>query len=211
MDIASDHQVVEETTGRRKLINAALRLAAENRGMQALGIREIAREAELNHNTFYRHFADMEALALAVADELGVELRSKLHKLRSTITNLADMPRLTVRYTFEFIEQHPEAFTVAVRERYGPYPLVRNSLQTLLHNLASDMADDAKQFGRVAGVDDQTIFDIANTVIRHIFFVSMDYIAEPENQAQIEQWSAKLIQLLYMGAVISAKSEVNNS
>jgi AcrR family transcriptional regulator len=203
MDLVSANMPVVEATGRRRLIDAALRLAAENRGMQALGIREIAREAGLNHNTFYRHFVDMEGLALAVADELGVELRSKLHELRKSITHLTDMPRLTVRYTFDFIEQHPEAFTVAVRERYGPYPLVRNSLQKLLHDLALDMAEDNQQFAELFTIDSQTTFNIANTVIQHIFFVSMDYLAEPQRRLEIEQWSIHLIQLLYMGAVMS--------
>lgn len=205
MDLILANTPVVEATGRRRLIEAALRLAAENRGIQALGIREIAREAGLNHNTFYRHFTDMESLALTVADELGVELRSKLHELRRSITNLIDMPRLTVRYTFEFIEQHPEAFTVAVRERYGPYPSVRHSLQKLLHDLALDMVEDNKQFAELFSIDSQTIFNIAYTVIQHIFFVSMDYLAEPERRVEIEQWSAQLIQLLYMGAVMSGE------
>ena len=48
--------------GRERLIQAALRLASRTRSLTHLGIRELAREADLNPNTFYRHFGTIEDL-----------------------------------------------------------------------------------------------------------------------------------------------------
>ena len=42
--------------GKLKLIQAALRLITQSRSLTSLGLRELAREAGLNPNTFYRHF-----------------------------------------------------------------------------------------------------------------------------------------------------------
>lgn len=68
--------------GKRKLIDAALRLAAARRSFAGLGLRELAREAGLNPNTFYRHFRDMEDLALTAVAEVGNELRPMLRAVR---------------------------------------------------------------------------------------------------------------------------------
>ena len=50
--------------GKRALLDAAERLASSSRCLTSLGLRELAREAGLNPNTFYRHFRDMEDLGL---------------------------------------------------------------------------------------------------------------------------------------------------
>lgn len=68
--------------GKRRLIDAALRLAAARRSFAALGLRELAREAGLNPNTFYRHFRDMEDLAITALAEVSDELRPMLRAVR---------------------------------------------------------------------------------------------------------------------------------
>ena len=54
--------------GKTLLMEAALALVVRTRSLQALGIREIGREAGLNPNTFYRHFKNMEIRPLQVFD-----------------------------------------------------------------------------------------------------------------------------------------------
>ena len=81
--LPSDAAPLDEAAGRRSLIRAAITLAAQKRSFQALGLREVAREAGVNPNTFYRHFADMEELAMAVATELGGQLSQTLKAIRA--------------------------------------------------------------------------------------------------------------------------------
>ena len=70
--------VERSTSGRQKLMEAALELAATTRSLASLGLREVARHAGLNPNTFYRHFKDFDDLGVAMLDELGTELRAGL-------------------------------------------------------------------------------------------------------------------------------------
>ena len=58
---------LELAPGKRKLIEAALRLTAGGRSFASLGLRELAREAELNPNTFYRHFDTLDRLVDPIA------------------------------------------------------------------------------------------------------------------------------------------------
>ena len=71
-----------EPPGKRALLDAAERLAASSRCVTSLGLRELAREAGLNPNTFYRHFRDMEDLGLQLLRQSKSELRSALRALR---------------------------------------------------------------------------------------------------------------------------------
>ncbi|MEB3733926.1 TetR family transcriptional regulator [Halopseudomonas pachastrellae] len=63
-------------------MDAAERLAGSSRCLTSLGLRELAREAGLNPNTFYRHFRDMEDLGLQLLRQSKDELRAALRALR---------------------------------------------------------------------------------------------------------------------------------
>ena len=54
---------------REELQRAALRLGAAH-GFASLGLREVAREAQIAPTSFYRHFEDMEALGLSVIRDM---------------------------------------------------------------------------------------------------------------------------------------------
>ena len=59
----------EKERVRAELLRAALRLGAVH-GFASLGLREVAREAGIAPTSFYRHFADMQELGLALSNEL---------------------------------------------------------------------------------------------------------------------------------------------
>ena len=54
---------------RSSLLQAALSLMGEGRSFTSLGIREIAREAGMVPNAFYRHFRNTDELGLALVEE----------------------------------------------------------------------------------------------------------------------------------------------
>src|SRR5471030_2495296 len=72
----------ELPAGKRKLIEAALRLTAEGRSFASLGLRELAREAGLNPNTFYRHFDALDELAREAVEWVSRRLRPMLRRER---------------------------------------------------------------------------------------------------------------------------------
>ena len=124
-----------EAPGKRLLMEAALRLTSTSRSLSSLGLRELAREAGLNPNTFYRHFRDVDDLGLAVIRDISTQLRQPLRALRREAAARADqrqklrLPKLfgidlgrgrrvtheTVQLFFDFVDQHPAAFLIGVR------------------------------------------------------------------------------------------------
>src|SRR6185312_12685944 len=75
--------------GRQRLIEAALRLAARKSSVSLLGLRELSREAGLNPNTFYRHFADMDELGTAIVEQLAEEMRQRRYAVRAEAPDFA--------------------------------------------------------------------------------------------------------------------------
>ena len=50
---------------------AALELAASTRSLATLGLREVARHAGLNPNTFYRHFKQLAVIGYYASEQIG--------------------------------------------------------------------------------------------------------------------------------------------
>lgn len=58
----------------RRALRRALIQLTEERGLDTLGVGDICERADINRGTFYNHFADKEALVVALEDEVLTEL-----------------------------------------------------------------------------------------------------------------------------------------
>ncbi|HYR24606.1 MAG TPA: HTH-type transcriptional repressor FabR [Aquabacterium sp.] len=87
---------------RDDIIAAALKLVGPHRSVSTLSLREVAREAGIAPNSFYRQFRDMDELAVALIDRAGQSLRSIIGEARQR----ARLDRSVVRSSVEaFMEQ----------------------------------------------------------------------------------------------------------
>ncbi len=71
---------------RDDIIAAALKLLGPNRGISTLSLREVAREAGIAPNSIYRHFRDLDELAVALIDLAGDSLRQIIVEARQRAT-----------------------------------------------------------------------------------------------------------------------------
>lgn len=196
----------EASGGRRRLMEAALRLSAQKRSVHAVGVRELGREAGLNPNTFYRHFKDMDDLGLAILDEMGTDLQKTLRSIRRSLRPDEDMAARTVSYVFEFAARNPDAFTVAVRELHGPSPTIRRALRGLLSRLAEDMVEDLKVLGLVPGKDEATLRRVALIIVQQCLFWSLESLEYPERREAMTQEASQFILFLFAGIQVVANS-----
>ena len=188
--------------GRRRLMDAALKLAAEKRSIHALGVRELGREAGLNPNTFYRHFHDFEALGLALIEEFSRDLRAQLRDIRRGADDFHAATAGTVKYVFDFALKNPEAIIVSVREIHGASAPMREALHRLIVNLAEDMVEDVGFRNFAPGLDPTTLMPVAENVVRQIFFLSLDYIERPKERRARLQHTIDFVEMLVAGAMV---------
>jgi AcrR family transcriptional regulator len=187
--------------GRERLIRAALRLGARKRSLNALGLRELGREAGLNPNTFYRHFKSLEDLSLAIIEQFGSELRPALSSIRRGAASPQQAALRSTEHVFDFAARNPEVFIVGVRELHGASPAVRQALREALEAFAGDMADDVRLRGLAPGLGPQRVSEISMAVVRQTFYLCLDYLEQPSRRDELVRQTVDFIEMLIAGAL----------
>lgn len=93
---------------RISILDAARSLFVE-RGIEAVSMREIARQINYSATTLYHHFADKEALLQAVCDEDFLALASGMREIMQIPDLIARIRALTNGYA-RFALQHPNHY-----------------------------------------------------------------------------------------------------
>ncbi|MEQ6886280.1 TetR family transcriptional regulator [Salicola sp. Rm-C-2C1-2] len=184
-----------------KLLQASLRLVTSSRSISSLGIRELAREAGLNPNTFYRHFSDLDDFGLFVLECIASEVKHQVRRLRTAAATSDQAAHESVYFVYEYFRTNPAVVMVAVRELHGPSLVLRQALARQLEEAASEMADDVTERALVPQVSRTTVLDIARTMVRFMLFRGMDYIEHPEQQKAIQQETERFLRRQFMGAM----------
>ncbi|BFN12585.1 MULTISPECIES: TetR family transcriptional regulator [Marinobacter] len=188
--------------GKLKLVQAALRLITQSRSLTSLSLRELAREAGLNPNTFYRHFRNLDEFGLQVLGYIAEDMKAGVRQLRQMADSSEQASHDTVTFVYHYFLANPAATTVAVRELHGPSPVLRRALEAQLDASAREMAEDILERGLVPGVDEVVVQEISNMTIRYILFRAMDYIEKPEQRERIQVETERFINRQFRGALI---------
>ena len=188
--------------GKLKLVQAALRLITQSRSLTSLGLRELAREAGLNPNTFYRHFRNLDEFGLQVLGYIAEDMKAGVRQLRQMADSSEQASHDTVTFVYHYFLANPAATTVAVRELHGPSPVLRRALEAQLDASAREMAEDILERGLVPGVDEVMVQEISNMTIRYILFRAMDYIEKPGQRERIQVETERFINRQFRGALI---------
>jgi len=120
---------------REELLRAALRLGAAH-GFASLGLREVAREADIAPTSFYRHFEDMEALGLSlVRDKVEPLLREWVEAFERS----EDEPVELIDTLFRSVDRDPELARFLVAERVGASAVLRTALRDASRTLGEPL------------------------------------------------------------------------
>lgn len=190
------------TGGKLKLVQAALRLITESRSLTSLGLRELAREAGLNPNTFYRHFRNLDEFGLFVLGYIAEDMKRGVRELRRMAETSDQAAHETVAFVYAYFLANPAATTVAVRELHGASPMLRRALEGQLAASAREMAEDIIERELVPGLDADTIHEISGMTIRYILYRAMDYIEKPGQRQRIQQETERFIDRQFRGALV---------
>ncbi|WP_148864685.1 TetR family transcriptional regulator [Marinobacter fonticola] len=190
------------TGGKLKLVQAALRLTTQSRSLTSLGLRELAREAGLNPNTFYRHFRNLDEFGLQVLGYIAEEMKAGVRELRRMAESSDQASHDTVAFVYSYFLSNPAATTVAVRELHGPSAILRRALEAQLNASAREMAEDIIERELVSGLDEATIHEISHMTIRYILFRAMDYIEKADQRERIQLETERFINRQFRGALV---------
>lgn len=139
---------------RERILSAALGLLATGRGLDGLGLREVAREAGLAATSLYNHFPDMEALGLALIDLSCYRLRSTMRLgggdliAREPEAGLRDV---VLRF-LQYLEEHQPEFRLLVQQRLGNSAAYRRRVHRELEMLVGELAEDVRSVSEHLGL-----------------------------------------------------------
>lgn len=142
---------VRKQQTREAVIDATLDLLRDGRPFASLSLREIARHAGIAPASFYGHFDDISALALALVDEVGRKLRLTVRSVRQDILTERDVFRISVEAILLQVEENTTLFRLALQELTGSGVVgeaIRRELDAFVAELAEDLRRARKEIGR---------------------------------------------------------------
>ena len=144
-----DHEKVSiRTVGRKatiskeELFQAALHLIGPQKSIAALSLREVAREAGIAPNSFYRHFKDIDELAIELIDRAGLVLRQILHKARIQAAQNNSVIRSSVEVFIEQLDADEGNLSLLLREGYTGSVSYKNAVDRQLIYFQQELQDD---------------------------------------------------------------------
>ncbi|MBD3642890.1 MAG: TetR family transcriptional regulator [Alcanivorax sp.] len=132
---------------RERILEAARTLMAGGRGLDSLGLREVARESGLAATSLYNHFPDMDALGLALIDSCCFRLRSAMEYERRSMIEIGParaVKELVGRFV-RYLNDYENDFRLLVQQRLGSHDRYRMRIQRELQLLVDELAEDVRQ------------------------------------------------------------------
>lgn len=202
-DVAVSRAEQKQRT-RGELMDAALRLMSSGRSYTSLGLREITREAGVVPTSFYRHFADLDELGLALVEETGLTLRRLLRDARRAGVPPIRIIEHSVHIYRQFVREHRLHILFMASERWGGSPLIRRSIRYETQHFATEMAQDLRELSLLPDLSMATLQMVCGLVVNTMLNAASDFIDVPADQPQFEEELTKnfILQLrvIFLGA-----------
>ena len=140
--------VVVRTVGRKatitkeELFQAALNLIGPQKSISSLSLREVAREAGIAPNSFYRHFKDIDELAIELIDRSGNVLRQILLEARLKASKQNSIIRSSVEVFIEQLDADEGNLSLLLREAYTGSTSYKLAVERQLNYFQQELKDD---------------------------------------------------------------------
>lgn len=182
---------------RHALMDAARLLMDSGRGFGSLSLREVARTAGIVPTGFYRHFADMDQLGLALVSEVGETFRDTIRMVRHNEFEMGGIIDASVRIFLDAVKANRGQFLFLAREQYGGSQPVRQAIAALRERITDDLAADLKLINRMPHLDDPALDVVSDLVVKTVFATLPELIDPPaKGLAPHLTPAAKMIQQL---------------
>lgn len=148
----ANNRIEKKNQTRRQILDAALELSAE-RGFSSLSLRQVAQQAGIAPTTFYRHFADMDDLGLALVDEVGASLRQLVRQARRRVDEAGgrNVIATSIETFMEFVEANANLFRLLLGEGAGSTAAFRRSVSKEVRRFTDDLAEDLVREAEASG------------------------------------------------------------
>ena len=206
---AVDHAVGRKPSiAREDLTAAALRLIGPHRSVSSLSLREVAREAGIAPNSFYRQFRDMDELAVALIELAGQSLREIVGKARRRTVSGQGVVRGSVEAFMEQVRADDKLLHALLREGTVGSDAFKQAVDRQLGFFEEELRIDLI---RLAAADGHTLHEpalVAKAITRLAFAIGATAMDLPRDRdPELIDQLAQMVRMIINGSRAMAAFE----
>ena len=192
---------------RDDIVAAALKLVGPQRSVSSLSLREVAREAGIAPNSFYRQFRDMDELAVALIDLAGSSLRQIIGEARQRAVNGRSVVRSSVEAFMEQLRDGDKLLHILLREGSVGSDAFKQAVDRQLNFFEEELLLDLI---RLAETNQTGLYEPALTakaITRLVFAMGAAAMDQPsEQQAELTAQLEKMVRMIVTGTQVLGNS-----
>ncbi len=191
---------------RDDVIAAALKLLGPNRSVSSLSLREVAREAGIAPNSFYRHFRDIDELAVALIDLAGGTLRQIIREARLRVSAGGEVVRPSVEAFMEQLGSDDKLLHILLREGSVGSDAFKQAVDRELRHFEDELRDDLIRLSQVDWPKAYQPALVSKAITRLVFAMgsaAMDL--PPEQRQQLTDQTVEMVRMIVVGAQALAR------
>lgn len=179
-------RVEQKERTREALVAAALRLCKSD-GFAQVSLRNIAKEAGVVPTAFYRHFASLDELGLAIVEQSFGTLRAMIRDAQRDPDIFSNLIDRAVDVLVEAVKANHDHFAFVARERLGGSEVVREAIQRELALFISELAVAISPLPVFSGWATDDVMALSGLYVRNLVYRAERVIALPEGRPDLER------------------------
>ncbi len=189
---------------RAALMNSALHLVEEGQHFSSISIREVAKNAGVVPTSFYRHFKDLDDLALNLVDELSLMLRQLLRTARQQPQSPLQMIDKSIDLLMDYVLDNRAFFIFMTQGLSGGSPAVRDAIRSELRFFANELELDLKRQNTLGNLDSGMYSNVCQLVINAMAMVVAELLDFDEKDLvsiqSLKERTRRQLQVIFLGA-----------
>lgn len=186
---------------REDLIAAALALLGPHRSVSTLSLREVARAAQIAPNSFYRHFRDIDELAVVLIDQAGSSLRTIIGQARHRASAERSVVHSSVETFIEQLRADDKLLHLLLREGSAGSDAFKQAVERQLRFFEEELCVDLIRLARAANAPLHEPALVARAITRLVFAVGASAMDLPhERDPLLIEELSRMVRMIITGA-----------
>ncbi len=167
---------------REDIIAAALSLLGPHRSVSSLSLREVARAAGIAPNSFYRHFRDMDELAVALIERAGLSLREIIREARLRATTSPSIIRSSIEAFMELLEGDKKYLQILLAEGTVGSDAYKAAVEQVLTYFEQELQEDLIRLSTEANAPLHRPDLVSKAITRMVFAMGGNALYKPADE-----------------------------
>lgn len=197
------------TITKEELFQAALNLIGPQKSIASLSLREVAREAGIAPNSFYRHFKDIDELAISLIDRAGIVLRKIIRQARLRASLQESIIRSSVDIFLQQLDADEGNLSLLLREGFTGSTSYKAAVDRQLNFFQQELQEDLI---RLEHLNNNHLYHpdlVAKAITQLVFHMGAKVIDLPIHQrAEVAEQTMIMIRMILEGARHLDESEI---